>query len=139
MQLKGLNKLIDGVNWVGDKLGMKKLPSIKLHTGTDHTNTTTNVVKMVKSLVTHSLLLAIKGKVTDGGFRHEMIRYPNGKTAITPNRDTTAYLPQGSTVYNGAQTYSALSSSPLFQMEQCLSFIMVQIKRNIGTKMLPIK
>ncbi|PWZ64323.1 hypothetical protein, partial [Staphylococcus pseudintermedius] len=44
-----------------------------------------------------------------GGFRNEMIRYPNGKMALTPNRDTTAFLPKGSSVYNGAQTHSVLS------------------------------
>lgn len=111
----GLNKLIDGINWVGDKLGIdKEIPH--LSTGTTHNQ---QVNRKVKTSSDGALKEGTFATVGDkgrgngpGGYRNEMIKYPNGKISFTPNRDTNTYLPKGSTVYSGKQTHALLNQSP---------------------------
>ncbi|TDL96681.1 phage tail tape measure protein [Macrococcus brunensis] len=89
----GLNKMIDGVNWVGNKLGMGDNLIPRLSTGTG---------------ATKKDMLAVVGDRGPGngagGATQELIRYPNGQIELTPATDTLRFLPKGSTVFNGDQT-----------------------------------
>jgi len=109
---KGLNKLIDGVNWVATKIGMDKLPTFKFSTGTTHTETINRKVKTTPDGRLKQPTRAIVGDRGRGngpnGFRNELIEYPNGKFALTPSKDTEVILPANSRVHNGTATYNAL-------------------------------
>ncbi|WP_436860506.1 peptidoglycan DD-metalloendopeptidase family protein [Staphylococcus caeli] len=111
----GLNGLIKGLNWVGGKLGLPKIP--KLSTGTQTIN------RQIKTTGDGKLKQGTMAVVGDKGpgngkgreGRREMIRYPNGRTALTPTKDTTTYLPKGSSVINGATTQKMLSTGTMPQ------------------------
>lgn len=98
---KGLNGLIKGLNWVGSKLSLPKIP--ELSTGTQRINrhiTTTSDGRLKQGTMA---VVGDKGPGNGKGIdgRRELIQYPNGRTALTPAKDTTTFLPRGSRVISG--------------------------------------
>ncbi|PTF68589.1 phage tail tape measure protein [Staphylococcus chromogenes] len=98
---KGLNGLIDGLNWVGSKLSLPKIP--KLSTGTQRINR--HIRTTSDGRLKHGTMAVVGDKGPGNGIgidgRRELIQYPNGRTALTPAKDTTTFLPKGSRVISG--------------------------------------
>ncbi|PTH71401.1 phage tail tape measure protein, partial [Staphylococcus agnetis] len=103
---KGLNGLIDGLNWVGSKLSLPKIP--KLSTGTQRINR--HIRTTSDGRLKHGTMAVVgdkgpgNGRGIDG--RRELIQYPNGRTALTPAKDTTTFLPKGARVISGGMRQS---------------------------------
>ncbi|WP_414049771.1 LysM peptidoglycan-binding domain-containing protein [Macrococcus animalis] len=98
----GLNVMIDGVNWVADKLGMDKplsrITPKKYSTGT-------GVGHPEDGWAT----VGDKGPGNGKGTR-EIVEFPNGKTALF-EKETTFWMPKGTRVYNNQQTEQMLEPS----------------------------
>lgn len=110
---KGLNGLIKGLNWVGSKLSLPKIPT--LSTGTQKINrhiTTTSDGRLKQGTMA---VVGDKGPGNGSGVdgRRELIQYPNGRTALTPAKDTTTFLPKGSRVISGSMRQQMLSTGTL--------------------------
>lgn len=99
---QGLNGLIKGLNWVGSKLSLPKIPT--LSTGTQRINR--RIKTTHDGRLKHGTMAVVgdkgpgNGRGIDG--RRELIQYPNGRTALTPAKDTTTWLPKGSRVISGS-------------------------------------
>lgn len=110
---RGLNGLIKGLNWVGEKLNLPPIP--KLSTGTQrinrHISTTSDGRLKQGTMAVVGDKGPGNGKGIDG--RRELIQYPNGRTALTPAKDTTTFLPKGSRVISGGMRQQMLSTGTL--------------------------
>lgn len=115
----GLNSLIRGLNWVGSKLSLPKIPT--LSTGTVHNQQINRSVKTTSDGRMKQDTMAIvgdkgpgNGKGRDG--RRELIQYPNGGTVLTPAKDTPTIIPKGGRVISGGVRQQMTGELPRFSM-----------------------
>ncbi|QPS98503.1 phage tail tape measure protein [Staphylococcus equorum] len=109
---KGLNKLIEGVNWVGGKLGIdKKIP--KLSTGTD--GTSNSVVS--NGAISNPTLATVNdrgpGNGSGIGGHQEVIQRANGQMFAPKGRDVTVPLGKGDVVHSGRSVQKAQKAGAL--------------------------
>lgn len=99
---KSINTVIDGINWVGDKIGMStEIPH--LHTGTTHTTDYVTNGKINQDTIA---VVGDKGRGNGpNGFRHEMIEDTKGNLSLTPAKDTIVPLKKGYKVHSGRATH----------------------------------
>src|SRR5699024_7692047 len=97
-----LNKVIEGVNWVAEKIGMtSKIP--KLHTATTHTTDYVTNGKINKDTLA---VVGDRGRGNgNGGVRHEMIEDNKGNLTLTPSSDTIVPFKKEYKVHSGKATY----------------------------------
>lgn len=113
---KGLNKLIGGVNTVGEKLGMGKemIKPIKLSTGTESTHSQNFVSNGAINQPTMAVVND-KGPGNGSGVNghQELIQRKNGSLHAPQGRNTLVGLDKGDKVINGRNTQSLMSSGAI--------------------------
>ncbi|TDM50004.1 LysM peptidoglycan-binding domain-containing protein [Macrococcoides goetzii] len=96
----GLNVMVDGVNWIADKLGMGKplspVTPKKYSTGTGEGHPEDGWATV-----------GDKGPGNGKGTR-EIVEFPNGRTTLF-EKETTFWMPKGTKVYNNQQTEQILN------------------------------
>ena len=98
--------MIDGINWIGDKLGMGKeiIKPIKLSTGT---------ASIDDGVLSESTLAIVNDKGPGNGpngYYQELLQSPSGDLYAPQGENVPVYIPKGWGVYNGAQTYAMQQS-----------------------------
>ncbi|OEK65331.1 hypothetical protein AST00_10430 [Staphylococcus equorum] len=103
---KGLNKLIEGVNWVGGKLGIdKKIP--KLSTGTDGASNSIVSNGAISSPTLATVNDRGPGNGSGIGGHQEVIQRANGQMFAPKGKDVTVPLGKGDVVHSGRSVQKA--------------------------------
>ncbi|MDK9861649.1 peptidoglycan DD-metalloendopeptidase family protein [Staphylococcus equorum] len=103
---KGLNKLIEGVNWVGGKLGIdKKIP--KLSTGTNGSSNSVVSNGAISSPTLATVNDRGPGNGSGIGGHQEVIQRANGQMFAPKGRDVTVPLGKGDVVHSGRSVQKA--------------------------------
>ncbi|WP_050748987.1 peptidoglycan DD-metalloendopeptidase family protein [Shouchella clausii] len=96
----GVNGVIGGVNWVLDKIGVDESSQLKEWEPNYYKDGTKG----------HPGGPAVVG---DGGMS-ELIAYPDGSFALSPDTDTLVNLPRGTSVLSGPETKEFMSQVPMY-------------------------
>ncbi|MEK4922393.1 peptidoglycan DD-metalloendopeptidase family protein [Cytobacillus sp. FSL R5-0569] len=99
---KGVNGVIGGVNWVLGKLSVKTRIS------------EWEVPKYAHGTEGHKGGLAIVGDGKGSNAGRELITTPDGKSMLSPSKDTLLNLPKGSQVLSAKETKSLLGDVPKY-------------------------
>ncbi|MDM5202468.1 phage tail tape measure protein [Bacillus velezensis] len=98
------NGVIGGVNWVLKKVDMPTIDDVKMkHIPYFAKGTWQGDPNAFAGGLAH---------VGDGG-KHELMRFPNGEMALSPNTDTVMNLPRGTSILGGDKTEQLMKSGAL--------------------------
>ncbi|MFD9629006.1 peptidoglycan DD-metalloendopeptidase family protein [Peribacillus muralis] len=99
---KGVNGVIDGVNWVMDLVGVDEKNQLKPWKVPQYAKGTDGHPEDGPAIV------------GDGGMP-ELLSFPNGKFALSPATDTLVHLPKATSVMSGPDTKLFLDSIPAYK------------------------
>lgn len=110
---KGVNGVIGGINWVLEKINVKKIPEWAVpQWGSSKSSGggggNTKIVRYAKGTDGHPGGPAIVGDGKGAYKGQELIQHPDGTTYLSPDTDTLVDLPKGAAVLNAKDTRELL-------------------------------